>query len=39
MKKAFGKDLVVLWISLGALVLAAMSLNKSLNKLANKEQD
>ncbi len=36
-KKTFGKELFVLWISLGALVLAAMSLNKSLNKLVGKE--
>ena len=39
MKKVFGKELVVLWISLAALICAAMSLNASLNQLAGKEQD
>lgn len=39
MKKVFGKELVVLWISLAALVCAAMSLNTSLNQLVSKEQD
>ena len=38
MKKVFGKELVVLWISLAALVCAVMSLNASLNQLAGKEQ-
>lgn len=33
MKKVFGKELVVLWVSLAALVLAGLSLNKSLNRL------
>ena len=39
MKKAFGKELIVLWISLAALICAAISLNASLNQLAGKEQD
>jgi len=39
MKKVFTKDLVVLWVSLGALVLAAINLNDSLNKLSEKEEE
>ena len=39
MKKVFGKELIVLWIALAALICAAMSLNTSLNQLANKEQE
>ena len=39
MKKVFGKELIVLWISLAALICAAMSLNASLNQLVGKEQD
>ncbi len=39
MKKVFNKDLVVLWVSLGALVLAAINLNDSLNKLSEKEEE
>ncbi len=39
MKKIFSKDLIVLWISLGALICAALTLNTSLNLLANKEQE
>lgn len=38
MKKVFGKELIVLWISLAALICAALSLNDSLNQLAEKEQ-
>ena len=38
MKKVFTKDLVVLWIALGALICAALKLNDSLNKLAGKEE-
>lgn len=37
--KKVGKELIVLWVALAALVLAATSLNTSLNELANKEQD
>ena len=39
MKKVFSKELIVLWIALAALICAAMSLNTSLNQLANKEQE
>lgn len=39
MKKVFGKELIVLWISLAALIIAALSLNSSLNRLVAKEQD
>ena len=39
MKKVIKTDLATLFISLGALVLAALALNKSLNKLAGKEQE
>ena len=38
MKKVFGKELIVLWISLAALICAAMNLNASLNKLADQEE-
>ena len=38
MKKVFGKEMIVLWVSLASLVFAAMSLNDSLNQLAEKEQ-
>jgi len=38
MKKVFGKEMIVLWVSLAALVCAAISLNDSLNQLAEKEQ-
>ena len=38
MKKTVLKDLIVLWISLGALVCAALNLNASLNLLADKEK-
>lgn len=37
MKKIFSKDLIVLWISLAALICAAISLNSSLNQLSEKE--
>ena len=39
MKKTVLKYLIVLWISLGALVCAALNLNASLNLLANKEKE
>ena len=32
------KELIVLWISLAALICAALSLNDSLNQLTDKEQ-
>ncbi len=38
MKKIFRKDLIVLWIALAALVLAALSLNASLNRFAKTKQ-
>jgi len=38
MKKTFGKELFVLWFSLGALICAVLSLNNSLNELADKEE-
>lgn len=38
MKKTFGREMFVLWFSLGALICAALSLNKSLNELADKEE-
>ncbi len=38
MKKVFSKELIVLWLSLAALICAALSLNGSLNQLADKEQ-
>jgi len=37
MKKIFSKELIVLWISLAALIIAAISLNSSLNQLVSKE--
>lgn len=39
MEKVFAKDLIVLWIALGALICAGLSLNNSLNQLAKKEQE
>ncbi len=39
MKKVFGKELIVLLISLAALIIAALSLNASLNLLAGREQE
>ncbi len=33
MKKLFSKELIVLWVSLAALIFAALSLNSSLNQL------
>ena len=39
MKKILNKELLVLGIALIALICAALSLNSSLNQLANKEQD
>ena len=38
MKKIFKKDLIVLFISLAALICAAIALNSSLNLLADKEE-
>ncbi len=38
-KKNVIKDLVVLWLSLSALVCAALNLHISLNMLANKEEE
>ena len=39
MKKNVIKDLVVLWLSLSALVCAALNLHISLNMLANAEEE
>ena len=39
MKKNVMKDLIVLWLSLSALVCAALNLHISLNMLANKEEE
>ena len=39
MKKALIKDLIVLWIALAVLTCAALSLNNSLNMLAEKEEE
>ncbi len=39
LKKLFSKDLIVLWISLFALICAALALNSSLNKLADNGQE
>ena len=39
MDKVFTKDLIVLWIALGALVCAGLSLNASLKKLVDAEQE
>lgn len=39
MKKGIGKEVIVLWLSLIALICAALSLNTSLHQLENKEQD
>ncbi len=39
MKKTFTKDLFVLWFALAALICAALNLNSSLNKFADKEQE
>ncbi len=38
-KKTFTKDLFVLWIALGALIIASLSLNTSLNLLVDKEEE
>ena len=37
-KKVFIKDLIVLWLSLSALVCAALNLHVSLNMLGQKEE-
>ena len=39
MKKVFGKELIVLWIALAALICAALSLNNSLKQLASREEE
>ena len=39
MKKNVIKDLFVLWLSLSALVCAALNLHISLNMLANREEE
>ena len=39
MKKLLTKDLIVFWIALAALVLAVLSLNASLNKLVDYEEE
>ncbi len=39
MKKLFGRELIVLWIALAALVCAALSLNASLKRLAGREEE
>ncbi len=38
MKKVFGKELFVLWFALAALIVAALSLNTSLNQLASGDE-
>ena len=38
MKKVFGKELFVLWLALAALIIAAISLNTSLNHLAGRKE-
>ena len=39
MKKNVIKDLIVLWLSLSALVCAALNLHISLNMLENREEE
>lgn len=39
MKKVFTKELIILWIALAALICAALSLNASLNLLADKGKE
>ena len=39
MKKIFNKELLVLWLSLAALICAALSLNSSLNLLAKTKEE
>ena len=38
MKKGFGKEVIIWWFSVAALICAAISLNDSLNQLAKKER-
>ena len=38
MKKLFTKDLLTLWLTLAALICAALKLNSSLNKLGSEDQ-
>ena len=37
-KKVFTRELIVLWVALAALIIAALSLNSSLNRLVGKEE-
>ena len=39
MKKLLTKDLIVFWIAFAAFVLAVLSLNASLNKLVDYEEE
>ena len=39
MKKVFGKEVLILFLSLTALVCASVSLNNSLNQFMETEQD
>ena len=38
MKKVFTRELIVLWVALAALIIAALSLNSSLNRRVSKEE-
>ena len=38
MKKVFTRELIVLWVALAALIIEALSLNSSLNRLVGKEE-
>ena len=39
MKRVLDKNVIVLWISLGALICAALALNTTLNLLESKGQE
>ena len=39
MKKIFGKEMIVFWISMTALICAGVSLNSSLEQLAKNGRD
>ena len=39
LKDAFKKETLVLWLSLGALIVAAINLNTALNKLARQGEE
>lgn len=39
LKDAFKKETIVLWLSLGALIVAAINLNTALNKLARQGEE